>query len=89
MTPQATGGGSPLPPDQGSISPLEQRLINAWRASGMGLGKLVVAATNRYALGAAVSMTGLVDEALVSMCERYVKDEQATGGLDPDPPDPG
>ena len=55
-----------------SPTALEQRLLAAWRSSGKALGELLVLATNAYALGAAVSMPGLVDEAIVSMCERYV-----------------
>lgn len=40
----------------------------------MGLGKLLVLAANEYAFGAAMSMTSLVDEVMVSMAERYVRE---------------
>jgi GNAT superfamily N-acetyltransferase len=50
---------------------LEPRLVAAWRASGMGLGKLLVLAANEYAIGAAVGLPSLADEAMVSMAERY------------------
>lgn len=48
------------------------RLVAAWRASGLPLGKLLVSAANEYAMGVAVSLHGIVDEALVDMAERYV-----------------
>lgn len=62
---------------------VEERLLAAWRASGMKLGKLLVLAADAYALGAAVSISGLVDRALVGMAERYVKERVETPGSQP------
>jgi len=58
------------------------RLLRAWRSSGMKLGKLVVLAANEYAVGAAVSLTGFCDEALVEMCERYVAERASSKEAD-------
>jgi hypothetical protein len=59
---------------QGPPTDLEQRFLTAWRASGLAFGKFVVAAANVYGFGAAVSLPGICDEALVEMCERYVRE---------------
>ncbi len=42
------------------------------RRSCLPLGKLLILAANKYAVGAAVSLGGLADDVLVSMVEQYV-----------------
>lgn len=59
---------------RGPLSTLESRLVVAWRDSGIPLGKLLVLAADAYALGSSDSMTGLVDEAMVSMAERWIRE---------------
>lgn len=51
---------------------IETRLLTAWRRSCLPLGKLLILAADKFAVGAAVSLGGLTDEALVSMAEQYV-----------------
>lgn len=64
----------------------EERLIKAWRRSGMTLGRLLVYAANEHAFGAAVSLPGICDKALAEMAESYARshgnapDRAAKGG---------
>ncbi len=51
----------------------EERLIRAWRRSGMSLGRLLVYAADEHALGAAVSLPGIADKALARMAEIYAR----------------
>lgn len=51
---------------------LRGRLLAAWAASGMPLGKLVVDATNAIVRGESVALPWLTDEALVEVVERYL-----------------
>ncbi len=49
----------------------EERLIKAWRRSGMTLGRLLVYAANEYAVAASESIPGMRDAALVRYAEQY------------------
>lgn len=63
---------------------LHERLVAAWRKSGLKLGRLLVLACDRYAIAAHESLPGIVDAALVAMAERYVA-EAATSKRQPPP----
>ena len=59
------------------LTDTELRLVRAWRESGLSLGKLLVAAANQYALGAAVSLSYVTDADLADMASRYVREGES------------
>lgn len=58
--------------DDATTRPPGQRLLAAWSASGMPLGRLLVRALNRESIDRARVLSEVTDEALVEMVERYV-----------------
>lgn len=70
-----------LPP----VPDLHAHLAAAWISSGLPLGKLLVLAADKYALGCATSLPGLSDQSLVQMVEWYVASPSSAGGQESTP----
>ena len=56
-----------------TLSDIEERLIKAWRKSGVSLGRLLTSATDDHALCGADSMHALTDTGLVGMVEHWAE----------------